>query len=92
MTSSSLLPSVWVVVKDGRILATNDEPCHLNGIEGVRYGPAEGDCGLSWDGHVISGDSNSIDAVRQTLHAAHTVELMRERIKELERRLSKDTR
>jgi hypothetical protein len=35
------LPPVWVIVKDGKILATNDEPCLLDGIVGVRYAPAE---------------------------------------------------
>jgi hypothetical protein len=47
------------------------------------------DCGLSWDGHRISGDRASIDAVQRILHAAHTVELMRDRIKDLESRLGR---
>lgn len=33
-------PDCWVVVKNGKIVATHDEPCHLNGTEAVRYVPA----------------------------------------------------
>jgi hypothetical protein len=80
-----------VFIKDGRIVATHDEQATWDGIVGVEYcakGPDQWpqDCGLSWDGHRISGDRASIDAVQRTLHAAHTVELMRERIKILEAR------
>jgi hypothetical protein len=34
------MPDCWVVVKNGRIIATHDEPCHHDGIQAVRYAPA----------------------------------------------------
>lgn len=34
-------PDCWVVIENGRIIGTHDEPGHLNGIEAVRYVPAE---------------------------------------------------
>lgn len=34
------MPDCWVVVKDGRIVGTHDEPCSLDGVQGVRYVPA----------------------------------------------------
>jgi len=34
------LPDCWVVIKDGRIIGTHDEPCHHEGVQGVRYVPA----------------------------------------------------
>jgi hypothetical protein len=34
------MPDCWVVIKDGRIIATHDEPCHHDGIQAVRYAPA----------------------------------------------------
>jgi hypothetical protein len=34
------MPDCWVVVKNGQILATHDEPCHHDGIQAVRYAPA----------------------------------------------------
>jgi hypothetical protein len=34
------IPDCWVVIKDGRIIATHDEPCHHDGIQAVRYAPA----------------------------------------------------
>ena len=36
------MPDCYVVVKDGQILGTHDEPGHVNGIEAVRYVPASG--------------------------------------------------
>ena len=33
------MPDCWVVIKDGRIIATHDEPCHYDGIQAVRYAP-----------------------------------------------------
>jgi hypothetical protein len=33
-------PNCWVVIKDGQIIATHDEPCHYLGIKAVRYVPA----------------------------------------------------
>jgi hypothetical protein len=89
--SDTALPPVWVAVKDGRIIGTHDEPFTFNEIEGVRYDPSgwPQDCGLSWDGNRISGNRASIDAVQKILHAAHTVELMRDRIKDLESRLGR---
>jgi len=44
------------------------------------------DAGLSWDGHRISGDKESIAAVQRALHEASTVESLKDRIKELEAR------
>jgi hypothetical protein len=89
--SDAALPPVWVVVKDGHIIGTHDEPCTWDGIDGVRYDPSAWpqDAGLSWDGFRISGDRASIEAVQRILHAAHTVELMRDRIKDLESRLGR---
>jgi hypothetical protein len=37
---ASDMPDCWVVVKDGAIIGTHDEPCHLQGIDAVRYVPA----------------------------------------------------
>jgi hypothetical protein len=34
------MPDCWVVIKDDRIIATHDEPCHHDGIQAVRYAPA----------------------------------------------------
>lgn len=34
------LPDCWVVVKEGRILGTHDEPAHIDGLQAVRYVPA----------------------------------------------------
>ena len=34
------MPDCWVVVKNGKILGTHDEPCQNQGIQGVRYVPA----------------------------------------------------
>ena len=33
-------PDCWVVVENGKITGTHDEPCHWNGIDAVRYVPA----------------------------------------------------
>lgn len=30
-------PPVWVIIKDGRVIATHDEPCHLDGVQGIEY-------------------------------------------------------
>jgi hypothetical protein len=34
-------PDCWVVVKDGMILGTHDEPAHIDGLHAVRYVPAQ---------------------------------------------------
>ncbi len=35
------MPDCWVVVKDGQIIATHNEPAHLDGTQAVRYVPAQ---------------------------------------------------
>ena len=84
-----ILPPVWVIVKDGRVICTNDEPCVLDDIVGVEYRPTgpdqwPKDCGLSWSGNRISGDRASIDAIQRIIMIASTVEALTERIRELE--------
>jgi hypothetical protein len=37
---ASDMPHCWVVIKDGRIIATHDGPSHYDGIQAVRYAPA----------------------------------------------------
>ena len=39
--SVAALPDCWVVVKDGRIIGTHDEPANFCGIEALRYVPAQ---------------------------------------------------
>jgi hypothetical protein len=34
------MPDCWVVIKNGQIIATHNEPAHLDGIQAVRYVPA----------------------------------------------------
>ena len=36
------LPEFWAVVKDGQILAANHSPFRMDGIEAIRYVPAQG--------------------------------------------------
>ncbi len=31
------MPDCWAVVKDGSVIGTHDAPCHLDGIQAVRY-------------------------------------------------------
>jgi len=45
--SDTALPPVWVVVKDGHIIGTHDEPCTWDGIDGVRYDPPAA-CNPEW--------------------------------------------
>lgn len=35
------MPDCWVVIKNGQIIATHDEPAHIDGIQAVRYVPAQ---------------------------------------------------
>ena len=35
-----MLPDCWVVIKDGQIIGTHDEPGTLNGVAAIRYVPA----------------------------------------------------
>ena len=35
------MPDCWVVVKDGKILGTHNEPAHIDGLQAVRYAPAQ---------------------------------------------------
>jgi len=41
MEDLTKFPPVWVIINDGKIVATNDEPCTLYGIRSIRYAPAE---------------------------------------------------
>jgi len=93
MNEEIKFPPVWVVIVDGKVIATDDEPCTLFGVDGVEYRPATPDqwpkdCGLSWGGNRISGDRASIDAVQRIIMIASTVESLTERIRELEARKS----
>ena len=35
------MPDCWVVVKNGKILGTHNEPAHIDGLQAVRYVPAQ---------------------------------------------------
>lgn len=38
--SPNTLPDCHVVIRDGQIIGTNDEPASLHGIQSIRYTPA----------------------------------------------------